>query len=59
MVTITTRLILMALLYWWLIKEHEFKQNQRALEEGRLGFMNSVEVVEEYSYVRQDEFPTS
>ena len=55
MITITTRLILMSLLCWWLAKEHEFKQTEQALEQGGADFMSSVEVVQKYSYVRQDE----
>lgn len=58
MITIATRLILMALLSWWLFKEHEFKQNQQALDKARADFIHSVQVDAEYSYVRQDELPT-
>lgn len=54
MITITTRLILTALLCWWLAKEHKFKQTQQALDQSGADFMSSVEVVEQYSYVRQD-----
>ena len=64
MITMTTRLILMALLCWWLAKEHKFRQNQQAVDQSRAdfsraNFVSSVEGVEEYSYLRQDEFLNS
>ena len=59
MITITTRLILMALLSWWLVKEHEFKQNRQALDKGGADLMHSVEVDAKYSYVLEDKFPNA
>ncbi|MDJ0702735.1 MAG: hypothetical protein QNJ46_05595 [Leptolyngbyaceae cyanobacterium MO_188.B28] len=59
MITITARLILMALLCWWLAKEHKFKQAEQPLEQGGASFMSSVEAVHTYGYVHQNNMTNS
>ena len=51
MITIATRLILVALLCWWLVKEHEFKQTRRALDDDGTDFLSSLALVEKYNYL--------